>query len=253
MSRAIAFITEKGGTGKTTLAVNLAAYLALKKNKRVLLIDLDTQGHAGKCLGVDVRGLRPNVFHWLTQPSVSAEQVTTHTTMRNLSLIPSWKDMAEFPTVAAAWPRREHILRERLQAVAGQYDFVFFDSPPSLGLTQTNILMAASEVLMPVATTYLALDGCAEMEATVKELTANHKHALKISLVVPTLFRKSALSEEVLASLQQHYGDIVTQPVALNVSIDEAQSHGKTIWEHAPWSRGAAMLQTVAEQLLKAA
>jgi chromosome partitioning protein len=251
MTRAIAFVTEKGGTGKTTLAVNVAAYLADKKGKRVLLVDLDTQGHAGKCLGVDVRNLRPNVFHWLTDDNVKSAAVTTHTPLRNLFLVPSWKDMAEFPVAAAAKRNRETLLRERLQSMGERYDFIIFDSPPSLGLTQTNILHAASEVVMPVATTYLALDGCAEMKATIEDFAAASKRPLRITAVVPTLYRKSAMAEEVLATLRKHFGDLVTNSVALNVSIDEAQSHGKTIWEHAPWSRGAAMLQEVAEAIAK--
>jgi chromosome partitioning protein len=252
MTRAIALITEKGGTGKTTLAVNLAAYLALKKNKRVLLVDLDTQGHAGKSLGVDVRQLRPNVFHWLTDSTVSLDDVMTHSTMRNLFLVPSWKDMAEFPTTVANFPHRERLLQQKIDAIKARFDFILFDSPPSRSLCQTNILLASNEVVMPVATTYLALDGCAEMEATVNQLVETHRHTTRISLVVPTMYRKSAMADEVLAALHGRFGKRVTVPVALNVSIDEAQSHGKTIWEHAPWSRGAILMTQVAEALMAA-
>ncbi|MBE2250352.1 MAG: ParA family protein [Myxococcus sp.] len=252
-ARRVAFINEKGGTCKTTLAVNVAAYLAEKKKKRVLLVDLDTQGHAGKSLGVDPRGLSKNVFHLLTDAAVTLEQVTLPTATANLSLVPSWKEMAEFPTLAASDPERARLLARRLRPALDHYDFVLFDAPPSLGLTTTNILLAAEEVVVPVATTYLALDGCAEMVATVDDVKATYGHqALRITLVVPTLYRKTQLADEVLAKLRQYFPRRTAEPFALSVTVDEAQSHGKTIWEYAPWSRGATMLQSIAEAVDKA-
>lgn len=252
-ARRIAFINEKGGTCKTTLAVNVAAYLAGKKNKRVLLVDLDTQGHAGKSLGIDPRGLAKNVFHLLTDPHLGLEAVTLPTPTPNLFLVPSWKDMAEFPSAAATDPQRARRLEQRLQAARDRFDFIVFDAPPSLGLTTTNILVAADEVVVPVATTYLALDGCAEMVDTVNDVKANFGHqALRITLVVPTLYRKTQLADEVVAKLREYFPRRTAEPFALSVTVDEAQSHGKTIWEYAPWSRGATMLQAIAEAVDKA-
>lgn len=252
-ARRIAFINEKGGTCKTTLAVNVAAYFAVKKQQRVLLVDLDTQGHAGKSLGVDPRTCGRNVFHLLTQPGVGLEQVTLPTSTPNLRLVPSWKEMAEFPTLAATDPERSRRLSKVLAPAFEQYDYVIFDAPPSLGLTSTNILLAAEEIVVPVATTYLALDGCAEMTATVKEVQASFQHAsLRITLVVPTLYRKTQLADEVLARLAEYFPGRTAEPFALSVTVDEAQSHGKTIWEYAPWSRGATMLQTIAEAIDRA-
>jgi chromosome partitioning protein len=253
-ARRIAFINEKGGTCKTTLAVNVAAYLASKKRKRVLLVDLDTQGHAAKSLGVDPRGALRNVFHLLTEPGVTLDEVTLPTSTENLFVVPSWKDMAEFPTVAGTDPRRAHRLLEVLTPALDRYDVMVFDAPPSLGLTTTNILVAAEEVVVPVATTYLALDGCAEMVDTVVEVKAKFGHdALRITLVVPTLYRKTQLADEVIEKLKAYFPKRTAEPLALSVTIDEAQSHGKTIWEYAPWSRGATMLQSIAEAVDKAA
>lgn len=252
-ARRVAFINEKGGTCKTTLAVNVAAYLAEKKKKRVLLVDLDTQGHAGKSLGIDPRGLAKNVFHLLTDTNVSLEDVTLPTATANLMLVPSWKEMAEFPTVAGPDPQRARRLANRLAPALDRYDFIIFDAPPSLGLTTTNILVAAEEVVVPVATTYLALDGCAEMVDTVADVKTNFQHeTLRITLVVPTLYRKTQLADEVLAKLKEYFPKRTAEPLALSVTIDEAQSHGKTIWEYAPWSRGATMLQTIAEAVDRA-
>lgn len=249
--RRIAFINEKGGTCKTTLAVNVAAYLASKKQMRVLLIDLDTQGHAGKSLGLDVRTLEPNVFHWLTDPAISLERCMRPSAVSGLMVLPSYKQMSEFPVTVAQHPRRERLLADRLaQAGSDAFDAVVFDSPPSMGLTTFNILSAATEVVVPVALTYLSLDGCAEVAQTVKDVAERHGRSdLAITRVVPTLYRKTALADEILAKLENYFPGLVTPPLGFNVKVDESQSHGQTIWEYAPWSRGAQMLEVIAEEL----
>jgi chromosome partitioning protein len=254
VTRFIAFINEKGGTGKTTLAVNVASYFASKKNRRVLLVDLDTQGHAGKSLGIDARASAPNVFHLLTDPAMTLEQVTRSTALPNLWVVPAWKEMAEFPTVAADDAERALRLKRRLaDAADGRFDFVIFDAPPSLGLVSSNILVAAHEIVVPVATTYLSLDGCAEIIDSVKKVVDTLNPQLRVTVVIPTMYRKSALSDEIVAKLRAYFPKRVTQPLGFNVAIDEAQSHGQTIWEYAPWSRGATMLQTIAEVVDKGA
>jgi chromosome partitioning protein len=246
--RRIAFINEKGGTCKTTLAVNVAAYLASKRGRRVLLVDLDTQGHAGKSLGIDVRSVAPTAFEWLTRDDVRLSDVVRPTATQGLYVVPAYKQMAELPQVLAPDAQRARRLAKRLEGA--DYDVIIFDAPPSLGLVTTNILVAASEVVIPVAVTYLSLDGCAEMVQTVQKVSEEHQRPdLHVSLVVPTLYRKTALADEIVAKLQQYFPDRCSTPVALNVAIDEAQSHGKTIWEYAPWSRGATLLQAVAEDV----
>jgi chromosome partitioning protein len=253
MARRIAFINEKGGVGKTTLAVNVAAFFATKRRQRVLIVDLDTQGHAAKTLGCDVRAGGPTIFHLLTDPNVELSQVTRSTPLENLWLIPSWKEMAEFPTLAASDPQRASRLATRLAPADALYDVIIFDAPPSFGLVTTNVLLAAEEIVIPVATTYLALDGCAEMVATVDRVSKEHGHTkLRVTQIVPTLYRKTQLADEVVAKLREHFPKQVSDPMTLNVAIDEAQSHGKTIWEHAPWSRGATVLQQISERIERA-
>ena len=254
--RKIAFINEKGGTCKTTLAVNVAAYFAQKKGMRVLLVDMDTQGHAGKSLGLDVRALSPNVFHLLSDPAVKLGDVVQPTALDGLFVLPSYKAMSEFPVVVAQDPRRAFRLADRLAEPEAQgYDAVIFDAPPSMGLTTFNILVAATEVVIPVALTYLSLDGCAEVVETVRRVGEEHGRSdLFVSLVVPTLYRKTSLADEILEKLRSYFPDrCAKNPLGMNVKIDEAQSHGQTIWEYAPWSRGAQMLQEVAEEVLGAA
>jgi chromosome partitioning protein len=253
MTRRIAFINEKGGVGKTTLAVNVAAYFALKRHLKVLLLDLDTQGHAGKVLGLDVRGLSPSMFHLLTRDEVSLDAVTRATPIEGLWVVPAAKDMAEFPVVAAGLPDRERRLANRLVGEAERYDLLVFDAPPSLGLVTTNVLLAASEVVIPVGTTYLGLDGCAEMVDTVAQVARRCEHReLRVTQVVPTLYRRTQLADEVVARLRANFPGRVADPMHLNVVIDEAQSHGKTIWEFAPWSRGATIVQRAAEAIDRA-
>jgi chromosome partitioning protein len=250
--RRIAFINEKGGTGKTTLAVSTAAWLATERGLKVLLVDLDTQGHAGKSLGVDVRTLPRNVFHLLTQDGVRLEDVVQPTAVPGLSVLPSYKEMADFPVEVAQDERRAHRLAERLApAQEAGYQAVVFDSPPSMGLTTRNILVASSEVVVPVALTYLALDGCAEMVETVRKVgEAEGLKDLRVTKVVPTLYRKTALADAILERLKAYFPDsLAATPLGFNVKIDEAQSHGKTIWEYAPSSRGAQMLAAIAQEI----
>lgn len=253
--RRIAFINEKGGTCKTTLAVNFAAYLAWKKGQRVLLVDLDTQGHAGKSLGLDVRTVKPNAFHLLSDRKVPAEAVVHATATPQLSVIPSYKDMSEFPVAVANDPRRVFRLADRLAEPSfANYDVVVFDAPPSMGLTTFNILAAATEVVVPVALTYLALDGCAEVVETVRRVSEEHRRPdLHVSCVVPVLYRRTALADAILEKLRGYFPErCVRTPLGMNVKIDEAQSHGKTIWEYAPKSKGAQVLQAICEEILAA-
>lgn len=251
--RRLAFVNEKGGTGKTTLAVNVAAYFAERKGMRVLLVDLDTQGHAGKCLGLDVRGLPKNVFHWLTEDAVRLADVVQPSTTKNLFTVPAYREMSEFSVALAQDPRRAWRLAERLERDAKDYDVVVMDGPPSMGLATLNILVAATEVVIPVALTYLALDGCAELATTVARVAAEQKRPeLHVSRVVPTLYRKTALAEEILKNLGRYFPGAVTAPMGINVKIDEAQSHGKTIWEYAPRSKGAEMLAAISEEVFAA-
>jgi len=252
--RRIAFINEKGGSCKTTLAVNTAAWLAGRRGARVLLCDLDTQGHAGKSLGIDVRGMRPTIADLLCEPDVQVNDVVRPTPVEGLDLLPANKDMARFPIEAAARADRDRLLQKKLADLAG-YDYVLFDAPPSMGLVTTNIMLAAEEIVIPVAMTYFALDGCAEILETVERVRDAFGHdALHVAMVVPTLYRKTALAAEILERLRARFPETLCRTVlGYNVQIDEAQSHGQTIWEYAPASRGAALLEDIARELVSRA
>src|SRR5512142_110132 len=182
--RRIAFFNEKGGTCKTTLCVNVAARLAAQ-GRRVLVVDLDTQGHAGKSLGLDVRGLSPTVHDWLIDPARAPFEAVVRTPLPGLDLLPANKDLADFPVAVAATTDRADRLDRRLASLpAGRYDLVLLDAPPSRSLVTDNVLRAAGELVVPVALTYLALDGCAEVLDSLARLRADHGRAPAVSLVV---------------------------------------------------------------------
>jgi chromosome partitioning protein len=249
--RTLAFINEKGGSCKTTLCVNVAAWLAAGRSQRILIADLDTQGHAGKSLGVDVRGLTPTIHEWLLG-QVPFEAVVRATPVPGLDLLPANKALAALPVALAPHPDRATRLRARLAGIpAGRYDAVFIDSPPSRSLVTENVLAAADAVIVPVALTYLALDGCAEILESLDELRAAQGAAPELGLVVPALYRKTQLADEILAKLRERFPRHLSSHVlGWSVKVDEAQSHGRTVFEHAPRSPGAVALAEIADEIL---
>jgi chromosome partitioning protein len=250
--RRIAFINEKGGTCKTTLCVNVAAWLA-GRGKRVLVVDMDTQGHAGKSLGVDVRRLQPTVHDLLLDYTVRFDDVVRRTPIAGLDLLPANKDLAGFPVAVAPAPDRGERLRLRLDELGeGRYDAALVDAPPSRSLVTENVLVAARELVVPVALTYLALDGCAEILESLEQLRSERGEAPALGLVVPALYRKTQLADEILAKLRERFPAVLSRSVlGWSVKVDEAQSHGRTIFEWAPRSSGARALADIAEEILE--
>ena len=250
--KVISFINEKGGTGKTTLAVNLAAYYALKRGKKVLLVDLDSQGQAGKSLGVAVRDAELTIFELLTHTSLDPRQAVQPTRIKKLDILCSNKRLSDLPERLARHPDRALRLRNCLMRLdPGSYDYIVIDSPPSLGLVTTNILAVSTDLVVPVALTYLSLDGCAEVLQSMETIRTTYPEStVKLGLVVPTMYRNTRLANEIVAKLAQYFPDRLSKTVlGFNVKIDEAQSFGKTIWEYEPEGRGALMLESVAVEL----
>jgi chromosome partitioning protein len=249
--RRVAFINEKGGSCKTTLCVNVAAWLATERSLRILLADLDTQGHAGKSLGVDVRGLSPTIHEWLVG-TAPFEAVVRPTPVPGVDLLPANKALADLPVAIGGSPDRAGRLAERLASLPpDRYDAVLIDSPPSRSLVTENVLRAADAVVVPVALTYLALDGCAEILESLEDLRAATGQAPTLALVVPALYRKTQLADEILAKLAERFPRELSRTVlGWSVKVDEAQSHGRTVFEHAPRSSGAAALAAIAGEVL---
>ena len=263
--RRIALLNEKGGSAKTTLVANLGAYLALHRGRRVLAIDMDPQGQLGKVLGIDTRRARHSAIELLLDTVLgdasldragsgdAAPLPAIASRIPNLDVVVATKALGLAPAFERDDPDPSGRLMRRLDAAPEleRYDFVLVDSPPSFGVLTLNVLRAVDEVVVPVPLTFLALDGCAELERTIATVRARYQHPeLRITMVVPTFYRRTRMAEEVLATLRQRFAkEIAHSVVGFHVKIDEAQSRGLSIFEYAPKDRGAQLLGALAQEL----
>jgi chromosome partitioning protein len=266
--RRIAFINEKGGSAKTTLVANIGAYLALRRGRRVLAIDMDPQGQLAKVLAIDHRAPSRSAIDLLLDGMLgdagldrsrrderpSSVLPVVRTRIPDLDVIVANKSLGLFP----AWQDGDDLdpsgrLRAALEGSRDldRYELVLFDAPPSFGPLTLNVLRAADEVVIPVPLTFLALDGCAELVRTLQTVRERYDHPeLRISMVVPTFYRRTRLAHEILAKLQERFPkEIAHCAVGYHVRIDEAQSRGLSIFEYAPRDRGAKVMAELAEEL----
>ncbi len=249
MKRVIAVLNQKGGVGKTTTAVNLAAYLA-KAGQKILLIDLDPQGNATSGLGIDKLTLEGTSYQALVE-SASFESVAMQTDTPNLTLIPTNADLAGVEIQLANVTSRETKLRDFLQASTHVYDVVLIDCPPSLGLLTVNALTAATDVLIPVQTEYYAMEGLSQLIQVIQRVQHGLNPTLQILGVVMTMFDgRTSLSEQVKAEIVRVFGDLVFDTVIpRNVRLAEAPSHGKPIMQYDKWSKGARAYKNLAKEV----
>lgn len=248
-ARRIAILNQKGGTGKTTTAVNLAAGVA-ERGHKVMLIDTDAQGNVGVSLGI---AGDQSLYHVLLD---GADPVEVAVPVRaDLDVITSDCTLA----AAEIWLARQHpeqrsrILTRRLNRmqVSRRYDYVVLDCGPSLNLLNQNALSYADEVVIPVTCDYLALVGVKQVMRTIKDIERHLHHAVRISAVLPTFFdSRTRLAREVLTTLQGHFKGRCLDPIRMNTRLAEAPSHRKTIFEYAPQSYGAADYNRVVDWLL---
>ena len=248
-ARRIAILNHKGGTGKTTTAVNLAAGVA-ERGHRVLLIDTDAQGNVGVSLGIS--GER-SLYHILVEGDQPKDVVVP--VRSNLDVITSNASLAAAEIWLAQQPvtDRSRIMTRRLNLmqVSRRYDYVVIDCGPSLNLLNQNALSYADEVVIPVTCDYLALVGVKQVLRTIREVERHLHHAVRISAVLPTFFdNRTRLSREVLDTLKGHFKRKCLRPIRQNTRLAEAPSHRKTIFEHAPYSHGAEDYTRVVEWVL---
>jgi chromosome partitioning protein len=248
-ARRTAILNQKGGTGKTTTAVNLAAGLA-ERHQQVLLVDSDAQGNVGVSLGV---AGEKSLYHVLVEgaePTEVAVPVRSH-----LDVITSDATLA----AAEIWlarqnpDQRSRALTKRLNliGVSRKYDHVIIDCGPSLNLLNQNALSYVDEVIIPVTCDYLALVGVKQVLRTIKDVERHLGHAVRISAVLPTFYDgRTRLAREVLETLQGHFKTKCLEPIRHNTRLAEAPSHKKTIFEYAPTSHGAADYNRVVDWVL---
>jgi len=244
------FLNFKGGTGKTSLSTSYAFRLA-ERGYRVLLVDLDSQGHATKCVGRDGSEFPNTLFDVLTKKKPISE-VMIDTGMPNLKLVPSNIRMSTVELALMPLPGREYRLRNALKEVESQFDFVVMDAPPSFGLLNLNALMAATDLFIPVLADFLSYDGLKLLFETVQGLEQDLQLALEHIFIVVNAYNQTfKISREALEALREHYADFLLSTVVRQCTkFAQASSEGCPIFGFDPDSKGATDLEAVIDEAL---
>ncbi len=253
MAKVIAVVNQKGGVGKTTSTINIAHYLA-SAGKKVLLVDLDPQGNASSGLGVDTSALKKNLYHAMMLGE-SPEGIVFQTKVPDQHLIPSTQDLAGAEVELISMDNREYRLASVLKLLRPHYDYIFIDSPPSLGLLTINGLTASDEIIIPVQTEFYALEGLSQLLATIDLIRENLHPKLKIMGALLTLYdRRNRLARQVVSEVNTHFPGYVFQSVIpRSVRLAEAPSYGKSILDFDAFSKGARAYKAVAREILERA
>lgn len=252
MAKIISFSNQKGGVGKTTTCVNLAVYLALKKHK-VLMLDMDPQGNASSTLGVFDKRVKKSTYSVLCDEMPIGEAIQ-HSEVDGLDFVPSSNDLSgaelELSQIVIG---RERVLEQAIGQVQEEYDYIFIDCPPSLGLLTVNALTASGAVIVPIQCEYFALEGLSQMMNTIKLVKKYLNPSLEVEGVVLTMYdARSRLSKEVQQQLAKFFGDkIYDVKIPRNVRLAEAPSYGKPVALYDKKCSGALAYEALCEEFIQ--
>jgi chromosome partitioning protein len=251
MPRILTIANQKGGVGKTTTAVNLAASLAAAE-RRTLLVDIDPQGNAGSALGVSRDEVEGQSVYEVLLDGAPIREVVRKTELKFLDLVPASRHLVGAELELAGADRREHRLRKAVAAAAGDYEFVVVDCPPSLGILTLNGLVAAQGVIIPLQCEYYALEGLADVLRTIDLVRESANPDLAVDGIVLTMWAQNNLAEQVAGEIRTHFKKEVFQTVIpRNVRLSESPSHGKPVLLYDVASKGCQSYLALAREVVK--
>jgi chromosome partitioning protein len=252
LGKAIAIFNQKGGVGKTTTNINLGASLAMK-GKKILMLDIDPQGNTTSGIGVSKKDLDATVYELLIEEDYDPRKVILHTGIKNLDLIPANVDLAGAEIELVELEGREKRLKRALDKIRGDYDYIFIDCPPSLGLLTINSLSAVESVLIPIQCEFYALEGVSQLVSTIDLVKKNLNKDLEIEGVVLSMFDgRTNLSIQVVQEVKKYFGSkVYSTVIPRNIRLAEAPSFGMAITEYDPKSRGAEAYMEFANEFLE--
>jgi chromosome partitioning protein len=251
VAKIICIANQKGGVGKTTTAVNLAASLAVAERK-TLLVDMDPQGNAGSGVGIEKEKLRESIYDGLVN-GTDLTSIVVKTALPHLDIIPSTTDLAGAELELVSAEGREKRLKNALVALTGSYDYIIIDCPPSLGLLTINAMTAADSVLIPLQCEYYAMEGLSQMLNTIRLVRKGLNPHISIEGILLTMFDSRVnLARQVCEEIRNHFNDSAFSTVIpRNIRLSEAPSHGKPVLLYDITSRGAASYLDLAKEIIK--